>query len=105
MGEMISETLVGLLLIFFGYRITQKENPGSIWKGRYPCFWEELQAAYKELGFNGIVMGSGCAAIPAINWLSKSNFGYWFGFFTMGIGFLRGILVLLKYRKYVRSQI
>ena len=44
-----------------------------------------------------MVAGVGCALMPWVNLLTRSEAGYWIGAAAIGIGFLGIVLTILRY--------
>ena len=98
MTERIVETLLGLFLFYLGYRVGWK---GELWTiHRYHTAYVAEQDRMKfcrGCGIGEMVAGVGCALMPWVNLLTRSEAGYWIGAAAIGIGFLGIVLTILRY--------
>lgn len=98
MAEIITETVLGLLLIFIGYRVGWKGEITTIHRYHYANLSEENKAKFcKGCGIGEIIAGIGCATMPFINQVSQSEMGYWVGLIAISVGFSKIIITIIKY--------
>ena len=98
MAEIIVETLIGLFLIYMGYRVGWKGEIATIHRYHYANLSEENKVKFcKGCGIGEIIVGIGCATMPYINLISQSELGYWIGLIAIGVGFLKIVITIIKY--------
>ena len=98
MAELVVLTIIGLFLIYHGYRVGWKGDMTGIHRYHYANLPEENKAAFcKECGIGEGIMGIGCTLMPYINWVSQTEIGYWTGLFANILGFSKIVLTIIKY--------
>ena len=98
MTERIVETLLGLFLIYLGYRVGWKGEMGTIHRYHTAYVAEQDRMKFcRGCGIGEIVTGAGCALMPWINLLTRSAAGYWIGVLAIGAGFLGIVGTILRY--------
>lgn len=97
-AEIIAETLIGLFLIYMGYRVRWKGEIAIIHRYHYANLSEKTRIKFcKGCGIGEIIVGIGCVTMPYINLISQSELGYWIGLTGIGVGFLKIVLTIIKY--------
>lgn len=100
MEELIAETLIGLFLIYMGYRVGWKGELAAVHRWHYANLSEENRPKFcKGCGTGEMIVGVGCAVMPYINLISQSELGYWIGLVTIGVGFSKIVLTIIKYHQ------
>lgn len=95
--ELIVETLLGLLLLWLGYRLAYKGDLRPVHGYHWRTVPEEERPLFcKRLGWGQMAAGLGCLSMPWLNLLA-AELGYWVGMALVLGGFAWIVVTILRH--------
>ena len=98
MTEIIIGILVGLLLIFLGYRIGWKYDIKLVHGYHYVNVAPQDKPKFcRLLGIGNLIVGGGCLLSAVLNYALGGKVGYYLGAVVIAIGIIEMLFTIIKY--------
>lgn len=98
MTEIIIGILVGLLLIFLGYRIGWKYDIKLVHGYHYVNVAPQDKPKFcRLLGIGNLIVGGGCLLMAIFSYALSGNVGCWLGAVVIVLGIIEMLFTIIKY--------